>query len=288
MNLEAFLRPEVPVERYARVRAIVGAYAVFYLLVRVRYFADLSRHGASDFAPVGVARLLSAPLSPWATTAAAALAILLGVAFLARLRARLVSAAFFVAVLWVTTYRSSFGKILHTENLLVLHLLVVALADAFTPREDAPPGERGRHAGWALRTMMLLTVSAYVVAGVAKLHFGGAAWTSGEALASWIRWDAVRKIELGSFSSPLAPALAAMPSVLRALAALTLVVELGAPVALASPRLWRAWVVLAWLFHAGVLATMAVGFFYPLTLVAFASGFPLERARVWPGATRAR
>ena len=65
---------------------------------------------------------------------------------------------------------------------------------------------------------------------------------------------------------------------LAVLAIFTLLVELGAPVALASPRIARAWCALAWLFHAGILATMAIGFFYPLSGVAFASLLDLERA----------
>jgi hypothetical protein len=54
-------------------------------------------------------------------------------------------------------------------------------------------------------------------------------------------------------------------------------VELGAPVALASPRIARFWATAAWTLHAGILLTMAIGFFYPLTGVAFACLLDLER-----------
>ncbi len=274
-KLDAWLRPEVPPERLARVRLFVGVYALLYLIARLRYFADLGAHGASDFRPVGIVRALEAPLSATATNAIAAAAVALGIAFVAGKNLRVVAPGFFVAMLWVTTYRSSFGKILHAENLATLHLGVLAAA-ALVPIPDEP-GARGRHAGWALRTMSILTVSVYVVAGVAKLRFGGAAWLSGEALGAWLSWDALRKIELGSLHSPLAAKLAAQPALLRALSLLTLVVELGAPLALVSPRAARGWATLAWLFHAGVLASMAIGFFYPLTFVAFAPFFRVER-----------
>jgi hypothetical protein len=56
-----------------------------------------------------------------------------------------------------------------------------------------------------------------------------------------------------------------------ALAIFTLTVEIGAPAALLSRRLARVWVLLAWMFHVGILATMMIGFFYPLTVVAFVS-----------------
>jgi hypothetical protein len=63
------------------------------------------------------------------------------------------------------------------------------------------------------------------------------------------------------------------------LAFFTLAVELGAPLAL-HRRIARAWVCAAWLFHAGILALMAIVFPYPLAGVAFAPFFPLERIRL--------
>ena len=56
----------------------------------------------------------------------------------------------------------------------------------------------------------------------------------------------------------------------------TVALELGAPLAL-WPRLRTAWVVGAWGLHAAIAATMFVVFPYPLTLVAFAPVYRLER-----------
>lgn len=271
-----------PPERLARVRALVGAFAVVYVLVRVRYFADLSRHGASDFAPVGVARVLSAPLPPWTTTCAALVALVLGVLFVAGRRMRVVAPAFFLAMLWVTTYRSSFGKILHTENLLVLHLFVLAVSELLPPLRG--PRAAIRHAGWTLGTMATVTACVYLVAGFAKLRFGGAGWTSGASFGDWLAWDSVRKIELGSVHSPLAAHVASSPGLLRAGALATLCVEIGAPLALLGPRAARAWAFAAFAFHAAVLVTMAIAFLYPLSIVAFAPALALERVRRWPRA----
>jgi hypothetical protein len=106
---------------------------------------------------------------------------------------------------------------------------------------------------------------------------GGVAWLTGRALGEWLAFDAVRKIELGSFHSPVAVWVATSPILCALLAVFTLLVELGAPVALASPRLARAWSAAAWCFHAGILLTMAIGFFYPLSGVAFASLLDVER-----------
>jgi hypothetical protein len=56
----------------------------------------------------------------------------------------------------------------------------------------------------------------------------------------------------------------------------TLLVELGAPVALLTGRWRTCWVVAAWGFHVGVLALMAISFPYQLTGVAFASFLRME------------
>lgn len=263
-----WLAPEAPRERAVVTRMLVGAFATTYLLVRFRYFADASRHAAADFAPVGVCSVLSAPIAASAMWAIAIVTAAAGLAFTAGLRVRVAGPAFFIGLLWILSYASSWGKIMHSENLLVIHLGVVALAGDV--RDE-------RVAGWALRAAAIATVLGYVVAGVTKLRSGGAAWLAGDALGSWLSWDALRKIELGSLHSPLAARVAESPSLLQGLSLYTLLVELGAPVALVSRRLARAWVLLAWLFHVGILATMAIGFFYPLSGVAFAALLPVER-----------
>jgi hypothetical protein len=203
---------------------------------------------------------------PAATWTLAVLTVVSGIAFLRGRFPRVSGTVFFLSLLWITTYRSSFGKILHSENLLVLHVGIVAVAAFLRDPER-----------WALRTMSIATVLTYVVAGVSKLRAGGIAWLTGRALGEWLAFDAVRKIELGSFHSPVAVLVATSPVLCAVFAIFTLAVELGAPIALASPRLARIWCAFAWLFHVGILATMAIGFFYPLSGVAFASLLELDR-----------
>ncbi|MBX3263860.1 MAG: hypothetical protein KIS78_09865 [Labilithrix sp.] len=264
----SWLAPAAPPSRAAIARTLVGAFATVYLIVRLRYFADGARHAAADFAPVGVCAILEAPLPPAATWGLALSTVALGIAFTAGRRLGVVGPAFFAGLLWTLSYASSWGKILHSENLLVLHVGVFALA-------GAPSNERA--AGWALRAAAIATALTYAVAGVTKLRGGGVAWLSGDALGGWLAWDALRKIELGSLHSPLAARVAGSPALLQGLAIYTFVVELGAPLALASRRATYAWAALAWLFHVGILATMAIGFFYPISGVAFAPLLPLER-----------
>ena len=53
-----------------------------------------------------------------------------GVAFMLGYRYRWCAPVFAIALLWITSYRSSFGMKFHTENLLVLHILLLAFAPA--------------------------------------------------------------------------------------------------------------------------------------------------------------
>ncbi|MCA9675660.1 MAG: hypothetical protein KC464_11535, partial [Myxococcales bacterium] len=140
----------------------------------------------------------------------------------------------------------------------------------------------GRH-GWALRAVTAVTVITYVLAGVAKLRMAGWAWIDGEQLRNQIAFDNLRRAVMGVPPSPLAVPLLESPWLFSALAALTMVVEVGAPLAMVHRRIAAAWAVTAWSFHVGVLALMHIAFPYPLLGVAYASLFRLERPVGWVG-----
>src|SRR5690606_12722283 len=113
-----------------RLRVLVTGYAVVYLVVRAPHLWDVADLGAlapDRWAPVG-------PLVAWdAPWPAAAVRVALVLTIVAALGATLgrfwvVSGpAAAAGVLVLTSYRSSWGQIFHTENLLVLHLLVLAV-----------------------------------------------------------------------------------------------------------------------------------------------------------------
>ena len=88
--------------------------------------------------------------------------------------------------------------------------------------------------------------------------------------------DAVRKAAVGSIHSPLGAWLVQYGWPFPVLGGLTLVLELGAPLALFGRRVAAIWVLGIWSFHVGVIATMAIAFPYPLSGIAFASFFPVE------------
>ena len=105
----------------------------------------------------------------------------------------------------------------------------------------------------------------------------GFGWASGESLRAQIAMDAMRKELLGASGSPLGFALYDHVGLLAVMAAGTLVIELGAPLALFHRRSRVAWVAGAWLMHIGVLYVMGIDFRYHVWGIAFASFLPIER-----------
>ena len=61
------------------------------------------------------------------------------------------------------------------------------------------------------------------------------------------------------------------------LRALTLVIELGAPLALVGRRIAYVWAITAWAFHVGVALLMNILFPYPLLGFAFLPLLPAEK-----------
>ena len=278
-----------PPERLAVVRVLVGGYALVYLLGRLPHFLNVA--GFVDdprFDPVGVLWFLDRPLSEGAARALVVAAPVAGVAFVAGWRWRISGPAFAVLFLVVTTYRNSFGQVWHTENLVALHLLVLAMAPAAADalsldrrRRRRPVPSSGPAYGMPLRICALVTVAAYVLSGYAKLRYGGFDWAAGETLRNHVAHDNLRKALLGDPWSPLAAPALQVAWLFPPMAAASLAVELVAPLALLGARLCRAWIAAAWLFHVGVLALMAITFPYQLLGIAYASMLPAERLLGW-------
>lgn len=278
-----YLAP-APALRLATLRVLVGLYGVVWLAGAALPFIAPAFFAPDRFAPVGPVALLDGPLEPMLAVTLWALALLLSPAFMLGWRFRITAPVFAALLVWVTAYRSSWGMIFHTENLLVMHVLVLTFAPAHhgwsldagagrAPR-DAPANARY---GWAIRVMCVITVAAYVLAGVAKLRAMGWAWADGEVLQSQIAFDNLRKIALGDSHSPLGAWIVQFPALFPPLAWATLVLELGAPLALLGRQAAKAWVLTIWSFHVGVLATMWILFAYPLSGIGFASFFAAER-----------
>jgi hypothetical protein len=298
-RLDHWFYAELPRERLALLRIAIGTYALIYLISRAQHLNAVLRYPASSFAPVGLVRLLGEPLpSAWVHGLYAG-ALCSGILFTLGAFYRVSAPLFAALLLWVVSYRHSWGMIFHTDNLLILHVALLCAApaaDAYAyPRAGSSlPGaslKSGRY-GWAIRACCLVTVASYVVAGCAKLEHTGWAWADGNTLREQIAYDAIRKIELGSIYSPLGPWLLPHAWLFAPLSTFSLATELLAPVALLGRRSAALWCGAAWAFHVGVLALMAIAFPYPISGCAFLAFFPLERwvselARRWRGQSRA-
>lgn len=287
--VDTWWRAPAPARRLALVRVFVGLYCLILLLARVPSFTRLAQFDAARFEPIGVVTLLDAPLALGPTLAVLVLALVGALAFTLGFRYRLAAPVFALALLWVTSYRNSWGHMSHSEHLVVVHVLVLSVvpaADALSldARARRTHTRDETHYGWPLRLLMLTVVVSYMLAGYAKLSNGGWAWIRGDAIHNQIANDTLRKLRLGGWPSPLSPALLRQPWLFGALAGGTLAIELGGFVAMAQGKLrwvsW-AWVAAAWLMHLGIVAGMGISFPYPISGVAFASFLPLERGLDW-------
>lgn len=276
---------EAPAERLATVRVLTGAFAVIYLLVRANVLGDF-RVPPGRFAGVGLAAILARPVPGWLQLAVFAACVGCGILFTLGVRYRVSGPVFALLLLWVTSYRNSWGMVFHTDNLLVLHVIALACSDAAEALSwDArarPPAVASGRFGWPLRLLMALTALAYLLAGVAKLKVAGISWTDGEVLRDHIAYDALRKSQIGSLYSPLAASLVQLQWLFPVLSWFTLLLELAGPWVLWSPRLRAAWAAGLWSFHLGVLISMVIAFPYPLSGVAFVALFRCERLWEWP------
>ena len=274
-----------PAERLAALRIAIGGFAVIWVAARLPEVLAVARLPASDFAPVGVIRVLAGPLPPIAVAAIAVATVGLLAAFTAGLGYRVTAPLAALGLLWTLSYRSAWGMVFHTDNLLVLHVIALAAApaaDAWTLRRGAPPTPPAAGYGWAIKLLAVITCATYLLAGIAKLRITGLAWVGGAQLQNQIATDNLRKALLGASVAPLARFLAAHPEGLVGFSILSLGLELGAPLALLGGRVARLWAWGAWGFHVGVVLAMNVWFPYPLVGLAFLPLLDAEHVVAWP------
>ncbi len=280
------LSTPAPAERLAALRILVCGFALVYLVVRLPHLIDVARladDAPHRFSPVGPLRVLDTAVTPTVAILVTVLTLVAGVAAVTGMWWRLSGPAFALGVLLVLSYRNSWGQIFHTENLLVVHLLILAAspaADAWSldrrVRPDRPPPGPAIRYGWPAQLMVMVVVVAYVLAGWAKIRASGIGWAGGDALANLVAHDALRKELVGDRSSPLGVAALRHDWIFPPLATIRLLVELAAPIVLLGGRVRLAWVVVAWFFHLGVLLIMGILFPYQLLGVAFACFIAVE------------
>jgi Vitamin K-dependent gamma-carboxylase len=278
--IDRWLMAPAPAARLAMFRVMIGVFSAGYLVARLPTLLALGGEAPIGWKSVGVLWWLADPLPSWVLRCAVLATIAFAVAYAAGAAFRIVGPAFAIALLFITTYRSSGGQLLWFDNLLVLHAIVIACSPAGDAlrlgRRRAAIGQSARY-GWPLRVAAIVTVVTYALAGISKLRVGRTAWLDGESLRNHVAYSATRLRVLGGTPSPLAEPMIELGWLLTPLAVATLVIELGAPLALVVSRLRVLWVASVWCMHAAIAATMFVVFPYPLALIAFAPLFRLER-----------
>lgn len=287
-----------PAERLAAVRIATGGF-VFYQLWRLfDKFAAIARTPEAQWNPVGPLHLLSGPLAPSTFDVWNAVHLGLATCFLVGFAHRALAPLYAVSTIFYFAYRTAWGGVLHADNLFSFHILCLALGPAASAwsidawlarrwpdrgrwlRSPALPAVDWRF-GWNLKLVGAVTTITYFLAGMAKVVTNpGFGWASGKNLLDQIGNDALYKelVSSGTGATAIVPWVYQHPEVLLIAATGTLIIEVGAPLALLHRRLGWVWSVATWGMHQGIAIVMGIVFPYPGYGLAFISFFPVD---VW-------
>jgi hypothetical protein len=281
---DAYWFERAPATRPAILRILIGLYILSYLLPRYRMYLKIARSDPELFKPVGVVSHLERPI-PVAVFRRLLIATLVAnVLFILGFRHRQNGPLFAGLLLWVMSYRNSWSMIYHSNNVLLLHAIVLGTsrsADALSldslidATETKEPHWRY---GWPVALMSTVTALTYCLAGVAKVKGPlGWRWGRGESLRAQIAVDGLRKEVDGGEANPLAYALHNNLFLFTILGVGSLILELAAPLSLVSKRLSRLWALGALQLHWGIFLLMKIRFRYQMAGLIFASFFDLDR-----------
>jgi hypothetical protein len=283
-RLDTFWFERAPAARPAILRILVGVYILYYLARRFPMYLKIAGSDPSLFKPVGVVSHLEKPIPVWVFRWALIATFVANVVFILGLRHRYTGPLFAGLLLWVMCYRNSWSMIYHSNNVLLLHAIILGLTpsaddlslDALEKTtESEDPHWRY---GWPGKLMSAVTALIYFLAGVAKVKGPlGWRWASGEALRGQIAVDGVRKELYASEAAPMAYALYDNLFLFKVMGIGSLFVELVSPFLLVSKRLSRLWAAGAFGMHWGIYFLMRIKFRYQLLGLIFASFFDLER-----------
>ena len=267
--------------RLAVLRILVFGYAAVWTIVRAPHLLDTIDLSSRRFEAIGPLWWLNEPVPALAIVAAVVVTPIACGAAAMGWRYRWSSLIAVAGFLFLTTYRNSWGQIFHTENLVALHLCVLALfpvACAYWSMEKAVvPADQEELAGSIVKALSVLTVGTYFLAGIAKLRISGLGWIDGDVLRHQIAFDNARKELLGDPTAPFGALMLRNSWTLAPAAIVAIAVELAAPLALVGRRAAWVWAGLAVAFHLVILAVMAIVFPYHLIGIALAPLLPVER-----------
>lgn len=160
---------------------------------------------------------------------------------------RLSTAISFAFGIYLFGVAASFGRIHHTEHVLIFSFLIMACSrcgDAWSidelirkkrsPAIQEPPEMSGEYT-WPVRLIWVVIALIYFAAGISKVRHSGFEWIFSESMSNYLTSHAYHI----SVTDPLTswgPAIARTVMIPRMLAAFGVIVELAMPLALFSRR----------------------------------------------------
>lgn len=286
--LDAFWFERAPAARPAVLRVLLGLYTLYYLAPRYSMYMKIARSAPSLFKPVGVASHLNKPVPVGVFRGLLIATFAANVLFIFGFRHRYTGPLFAGLLLWIMSYRNSWSMIYHSNNVLILHAVILGLsrsADALSVDSlaDATKSKDPHwRYGWPIKLMNTVTILTYFLAGVAKVKGPlGWKWGGGGSLRSQIAVDGLRKEVDGGEAAPLAYALHNNLFVFTIMGVGSLILEIGAPATLVSKRLSRLWAIGAFQLHWGIFFLMKIRFRYQMAGLIFAPFFDLDRVLEW-------
>jgi hypothetical protein len=298
--LDGFWFTKAPATRLALLRILLGAYTLYYVGRRYSLFMRIAATDPTLFKPVGVASNLKQPIPVTVFRKILLATLLANVAFMLGWRHKYTGPLFASLLLWVLCYRNSWSMIYHSDNVIVLHAIILGLtpaADALSldsfkrvmaeaPGDNASPPQSDWCYGWPIQLMNTVTVIIYFLSGVAKVMGPlGWKWATGESLRSQVAVDGLRKEMMGEGAASLAFTLYDKVSLFRILAIGSMFLELLAPAILLDKRVARLWAFGAFLLHWGIYFVMKITFRYQMSGLLFVSFFDIERIAIIFGKT---
>ncbi len=277
------LRPAAQPVRPAVLRLAMGAFSAVHNIRRRPMFRTLHRQDETQFTPVGVVRVLKKPLPPKVADALFDAAQAVNVAATLGIGHRVTGPLNAALQLWTITYRNSWTMLLHNDNMMTMHQMVLGTTrsadalsvDALVRDRTLLPQRFDRAYGAVPTALNIATCAVYFISGVAKVRGPlGFAWAKGDVLRGQIAVDGMRKDLFGSARTEAGSALYRQKELFTLLAAVSLAVELGAPLSLVNRRLGRWFALGAWGMHVGIRIVMGIKFKYNVSGVSYLPYFP--------------
>lgn len=284
-----------PAERLAALRILTGVYTLYYLLTHRRSLMNSASAGPDVFQPIGVTTWMTAPMSLSLFQIIVGACILFANFFIFGIWHRVFAPIFAGLLLFVLTYSNSWTMVFHTENMLVLHVIVLALAPAANAYSldviysEERPGlqrffvsKRATEAHfrfhWPIKVLQLGATLPYVVAGIAKVRGkAGWEWAEGANLRDQITMNGLYYDVFMGQAPEITYHVYGWDRAFMFAASLTLVIELCSPLALLHRWAGYVYVVNIMGMHWGIMVLMGIPFPYQLYGWAYVCFFDWDR-----------